>query len=101
VKTPLPSSLTLAGFYTDTESWAGVLGTETYFKDDKYRAAGWFGHYDVNLELFAIGSGAGDRGESPLVSLILPFSIDSPPDRPRITSRPLSILSVQREGVIP
>lgn len=61
---PPPSSLTLAGFYTDTRSWAGALGTETYFKDEKYRAAGWIGHYDVNLEFFGIGSDAGDLGES-------------------------------------
>jgi len=59
-----PSSLSLAGFYTDTESWMTALGTETYFKDDKYRAAGWLGYYDVNLKFFGIGSDAGDRGES-------------------------------------
>jgi hypothetical protein len=35
-----PSSLSLGGFYTDTESWAAALGAETYFKDDKYRAGG-------------------------------------------------------------
>jgi outer membrane protein assembly factor BamA len=59
-----PSSVSLAGFYTDTESWATALGTETYFKDDKYRLAGWIGHFDVNLKFFGIGSDAGDRGES-------------------------------------
>jgi outer membrane protein assembly factor BamA len=59
-----PSSLTLAGFYTDTKSWAGALGTETYFTDDKYRFAGWIGHFDANLKFFGIGNDAGDRGES-------------------------------------
>jgi outer membrane protein assembly factor BamA len=59
-----PSSVSLAGFYTDTESWATAAGTETYFKDDKYRLAGWIGYFDVNLEFFGIGSEAGDRGES-------------------------------------
>lgn len=59
-----PSSVSLMGFYTDSESWAGALGTETYFKDDKYRLSGWVGYYDVNLQFFGIGSGAGDRGES-------------------------------------
>ena len=58
------SSVSLGGFYTDTESWAGALGTETYFKDDKYRLAGWIGHFDVNMKFYGIGSEAGDRGDS-------------------------------------
>ncbi len=59
-----PSSVSLMGFYADSESWAGALGTETFFKDDKYRLSGWVGYYDVNLEFFGIGGEAGDRGES-------------------------------------
>jgi hypothetical protein len=57
-----PSSLFLGGFYTDSESWAGGLGTLTYFKDDKYRLAGFLGYFDVNVDFYGIGSGAGDRG---------------------------------------
>jgi len=59
-----PSSVSLMGFYTDSDSWAAAVGTKTYFKDDKYRLSGWAGYYDVNLEFFGIGSGAGDRGQS-------------------------------------
>ena len=59
-----PSSVNLVGFYADSKSWAGALGTETYFRDDKYRLSGWVGYYDANLEFYGVGSGAGDRGES-------------------------------------
>lgn len=59
-----PSSLSLMGFYTDSDSWATAVRTETYFKNDKYRLSGTVGYYDLNLKFFGIGSGAGDRGES-------------------------------------
>ena len=57
-----PSSLYLGGFWTDTESWGGGLGTQTYFSDDRYRLAGFLGYFDVNVDFYGIGSGAGDTG---------------------------------------
>ena len=59
-----PSNLALMGFYTDSGSRAGALGTKTYFKDDKYRLSGVVGFFNMNLDFFGIGNGAGDRGES-------------------------------------
>ncbi len=70
-----PSSLSLMGFYTDSSSWATAVGTETFFKDDKYRLSGWVGFFDVNLEFFGIGNGAGDRGESIGINQRGPFLI--------------------------
>ena len=57
-----PSSLYLGGFWTDTDSWGGGLGTQTYFSDDRYRLMGFLGYFDVNVEFYGIGSGAGDTG---------------------------------------
>ena len=69
------SSLNLMGLYTDTETWAVGLGTETYFKDDKYRLSGAVGYFDANLEFYGIGSGAGDRGESIGINQKGPFLV--------------------------
>jgi outer membrane protein assembly factor BamA len=69
------SSLNLMGLYTDTDTWAVGLGTEIYFKDDKYRLSGAVGYFDANLEFYGIGSGAGDRGESIGINQKGPFLV--------------------------
>lgn len=68
-----PSSLTFGGFYTDSESWAGAVGTQTYFTDDRYRMAGWIGYFDVNVDFFGIGNEAGDRGVAVPINQSGPF----------------------------
>jgi hypothetical protein len=55
-----PSSLYLGGFWADSESWGGGLGTQTYFSDDKYRMVGFLGYFDVNVDFYGIGNRAGD-----------------------------------------
>lgn len=72
-----PSSITLAGLYTDSDTWAAVLGTKIYFKDDRYRFSGWAGYFDANIEFFGIGSGAGDRGESIGITQTGPFVVSN------------------------
>jgi hypothetical protein len=55
-----PSSIYLGGFWADSESWGGGLGTQTYFTEDKYRLAGFLGYFDVNVDFYGIGNRAGD-----------------------------------------
>ena len=68
-----PSSVMLGGFWADSKSWAGGAGAMIYTKDDKYRLSGWVGYFDVNIEFFGVGSGAGDRGESITINQYGPF----------------------------
>ena len=70
-----PSSVTLAGLYTDTDTWAAAAGTKTYFADDKYRLSGWLGYFNANLQFFGVGSDAGDRGQSIDITQKGPFLI--------------------------
>ncbi len=68
-----PSSLTFGGFYTDSDSWAGAVGTQIYFKDDKYRMPAWVGFFDINVDFYGIGNEAGDRGIPVPISQSGPF----------------------------
>jgi hypothetical protein len=69
------SSVTLAGLYTDTDTWAAAVGTETHFQDDKYRLSGWAGYFNGNLRFFGIGNEAGDRGEYIRITQKGPFLV--------------------------
>jgi outer membrane protein assembly factor BamA len=71
------SSLLAGGFYTDNESWAGMLGTQTYLTDDKYRIKGWLGYLDFNVDFFGIGHDAGERGEPLSLERIGSFFVPS------------------------
>ena len=55
-----PSSLYLGGFWADSESWGGGLGTQTYFSEDRYRLTGFLGYFDVNVDFYGIGNRSGD-----------------------------------------
>ena len=57
-----PSSLMVGGFYTDSESWAGIVGTQTYLTGDKYRLVGHTGYFDMNLDFYGVGNENGDNG---------------------------------------
>ncbi len=46
-----PASNTgLGGLYTDSKTWAVGISQTTYFKEDKYRANGLLGIYNVNID---------------------------------------------------
>lgn len=59
------SSFTGAGaFYTSSESWGVGIAQELYFDENAWKLKAGVAYFDLNLEYFGIGSGAGDQGES-------------------------------------
>ncbi len=72
-----PSSITFGGAYTNTDTWAGVVGTQTHFTDDKYRLAGWIGYFNANVDFYGIGNEAGDRGIPVPINQRGPFFVPS------------------------
>jgi outer membrane protein assembly factor BamA len=59
-----PSSTTLGGIYTDTESWAGGISQKAHLLEDRLRIRGILGYGEFNLKFFGIGDDAGDQGRS-------------------------------------
>lgn len=57
------SSTGLAGLYTDSKTWAGGISQTTYFKEDRYRANGLLGLYNINIDFYGIGNVSGNRDE--------------------------------------
>jgi outer membrane protein assembly factor BamA len=72
-----PSSVTFGGAYTNTDTWAGAVGTQTHFTDDKYRMAGWIGFFNANVDFYGIGNEAGDRGIPVPINQRGPFFVPS------------------------
>lgn len=59
------SSFTSAGaLYTSSKSWAAGVAQVFYFKDDAWKFKAGLAYFDLNLEFFGIGNGAGDQGVS-------------------------------------
>jgi len=57
-----PSTVGLAGVFTNNGSRAIALGGRIYLKEDKYRFAAALASADINLDIYGIGKAAGDNG---------------------------------------
>lgn len=59
------SSFTGAGaLYTSSESWGVGIAQALYFDENAWKLKAGVAYFDLNLEYYGIGSGAGDQGES-------------------------------------
>ena len=59
-----PSMIGGVGFATSNDSWAAGLGGRIYFKENRYRATVGGGSGAVYFNLYGVGPGAGDKGQS-------------------------------------
>ena len=55
-----PSISGAGGLYTDTDSKAFAIGQSANFHGNDWKIVGGLGAYDLNLEFYGVGSGAGD-----------------------------------------
>ncbi|RLE28904.1 MAG: hypothetical protein DRJ61_15575 [Acidobacteria bacterium] len=55
-----PSVTGIGALYTDNKSKAIAIGQSANFKGNDWKIIGGFGAYDLNLEFYGVGSGAGD-----------------------------------------
>jgi len=53
----------LGGLYTDSKTWAVGISQTTYFKEDRYRANGLLGLYNINIDFYGIGNASGNRDD--------------------------------------
>jgi hypothetical protein len=63
-RTTPPSSLAVAGFGSENESFGGVFSARGHLLEDLFRPRFAFAAGRANYEFFGIGSDAGDRGRS-------------------------------------
>ncbi|MHA1518231.1 MAG: BamA/TamA family outer membrane protein [Alphaproteobacteria bacterium] len=56
-----PSISGIGGLYTDSDSKAFAIGQSANFHGNDWKIVGGFGAYDLNLEFYGVGSGAGDN----------------------------------------
>ena len=54
----------VGGLYTNTESWGAGIAQALYLNEDAWKLKAGAVYFDLNLEFFGIGSGAGDQGQS-------------------------------------
>jgi outer membrane protein assembly factor BamA len=54
----------VGGLYTNTESWGASIAQALYLNEDAWKLKAGAVYFDLNLEFFGIGSGAGDQGQS-------------------------------------
>ena len=59
-----PSTVALAGFGTENESFGGILTGRFHLWEDLWRVNTGFGALQINYDFYGIGSGAGDQGTS-------------------------------------
>jgi hypothetical protein len=52
------------GLYTSNGSWLWGAGGKLYFKDDRFRFNGAYGHAQLHYDLYGIGNSAGNLGLS-------------------------------------
>jgi hypothetical protein len=52
----------IGGLFTNNGSHAVAVGGRLYFKDDKYRLTAAGGNAKINVDIYGVGKGAGDRG---------------------------------------
>ncbi len=55
-----PSISGIGALYTDTDSKAFAVAQSANFKGNDWKIVGGVGAYDLNLEFYGVGSGAGD-----------------------------------------
>lgn len=55
------SDVSLAGLYTNSESWAAGALARLNMKEDRLRMKFGVGYFDMNLSFFGLGSGSSDR----------------------------------------
>jgi outer membrane protein assembly factor BamA len=58
-----PSTVSLAGFGTENESFGGLLSGRLHVAEDRWRVTATAAGAQVNYDFFGIGSEAGDRGD--------------------------------------
>lgn len=51
-------------FYTSNGSWLWGAGGKLYFKHDRFRVSGAYGHAQLHYDLYGIGNSAGNLGSS-------------------------------------
>lgn len=61
---PRPWATVLGGLYTDTKTWATLIGQKAYLGGDRFRLTAGLGGGVFNTEFFGIGQSAGRRGVS-------------------------------------
>ena len=54
----------VGGLYTNTDSWGAGVAQAFYLNDDAWKIKAGALYFDLDLEFFGIGSGAGDQGQS-------------------------------------
>jgi hypothetical protein len=63
--TESPDSMVGGGsFYTSSGSWLWGAGGKLYFKRDRFRVSGAYGHAQLHYDLYGIGNSAGNLGSS-------------------------------------
>ncbi|MHC4958174.1 MAG: BamA/TamA family outer membrane protein [Planctomycetota bacterium] len=65
-----PSTVALAGFASENESWGGFGGGQLFLGGDKWRIIGGVGGASINYDFYGIGNEGGDN------DLSLPFSTE-------------------------
>ena len=57
-----PSSIGVAGVFTNNGSRAVAVGGRVYLKEDRFRLAGGFAYANVNFDVYGVGEAAGREG---------------------------------------